>query len=148
MTSQQALAEIQNIVNKSNAMHQQLDTQRNEKEPQIQAIEAAKPPPLPAADLDQIDRLNAAIDALSALDDIVSIDTIQALEDSDAARSMAADIKSANANLKTALDQVSKTAQQIQNAAKFIQQVDGIVQNLIKLSSPPRGRNRRPFRAG
>jgi len=135
MTSQQALAEIQNIVNKSNAMHQQLDTQRNEKEAQIQAIEAAKPPPLPAADLDQIDRLNAAIDALSALDDIVSIDTIQALEDSDAARSMAADIKSANANLKTALDQVSKTAQQIQNAAKFIQQVDGIVQNLIKLSS-------------
>ena len=150
MPSQQALAEIQAIVAKYNAMHKNLDDQTNDKQTQIQAIEAAKPPPLPAADLDKIDKLNEAIAELSELDNKISIESIEALDNSDAAKSMAADIKRVSASLKTKLERVAKTARQVQEVADFIKTLDGIAQNLIKLAPllilrraipPPRGRS-------
>jgi len=136
MPSQEALDAIQAIVAKCSAAQADLDNQRSALEDQIQTIESPNPPRgLTDAELAQIDKLNAAIDALSDLDDQLSVDEAEQLNDSDAAKSLADDIKSSNGKLKDAIAAVQKTAQRLQDLAKFIQQIDGIAQNLIKLST-------------
>jgi predicted nucleic acid-binding Zn-ribbon protein len=135
MLSPQAQAQLNSILANCNSAHEDIDKQRAKLETQIQNIEAPTPPrPLTADEFAQIDKLNAADDALSDADDGISTDAVEALEDSQAAQSLADNITTVNQGLKTKLAAVNKTAQDIQQAADFIQKLDGIARGLIKLA--------------
>src|SRR5512146_1368347 len=87
------------------------------------------------ADQAEVDKLNAALDALADNDDELSEVTLEALNDSDAVKDMAATIKAANADLQAKLNAVKKTAQQLEQVKAFLAALDGIVQNLTKLAA-------------
>ena len=88
-----------------------------------------------AAEEAQLSKLDDAINALDDGDAQLSVITLEALNDSAGVSALADSMKAVNSGLKDKLQKVQKTAQQLQDLAKFLQQVDGIVQNLIKLAT-------------
>jgi uncharacterized phage infection (PIP) family protein YhgE len=134
--SQDAQDTIDKILGACDAARAKSDAQRNDLGERRNGLANPRPPrDLTAAEEAQLSKLDDAINALDDGDAQLSVITLEALNDSAGVSALADSMKAVNSGLKDKLQKVQKTAQQLQDLAKFLQQVDGIVQNLTKLAA-------------
>ncbi len=131
-----AQATIDQILAASEAALRDIADERDKIADRIDSIENPQPlRPLTAAELAEIDKLNAALDALAGRNGDLAVLTLEALNDSAAVAALANSMRAANVDLKRKLEKVQRTAQRLQEVATFIQKLDGIVQNLTRLAT-------------
>jgi small-conductance mechanosensitive channel len=134
--SPDARSQIDKILAVCEAARKTIDAQQTEFGIRLNKLASPDPPrDLTPAEQAEIARLNAALDALAEKDQDLSVLTLEQLNDSDGVKELADQMKAANAALKGTLEKVQKTAQQLQQLADFLKVLDGIAQNLIKLST-------------
>ncbi|MBI5912256.1 MAG: hypothetical protein HY848_20190 [Betaproteobacteria bacterium] len=134
--SQEARSQIDEILAACEAARGNIQAQQTQYGIRLNELASPNPPrDLTAAELAEVAKLNAALDALAEKNQDLSIITLEQLNDADGVKELGDQMKAANAALKGTLAKVQKTAQQLQKLADFLKVLDGIARNLIKLST-------------
>jgi uncharacterized membrane protein YdfJ with MMPL/SSD domain len=134
--SQEAQNQIDKILAACETARSAIDAQQTKYGTRLNELASLNPPGgLTPAQQADMGHLNDALDALAEKDQDLSVITLEQLNDSDGVQELGDQMASANAALKDTLAKVQKTAQQLQQLADFLKVLDGIAQNLIKLST-------------
>jgi hypothetical protein len=88
---------------------------------------------LDEAELKQIEKIDAAMHALSEVDNHLALTTVVALNQSAAVKRLATVLKGANADLTARLEAIQDIANTIGGVAAGLQKLDGVIQGLTKL---------------